>query len=92
MDPNLAHKDLARLAALVMDGGTLDVPEQMEFAAHFQALDDWIKSGGFLPTAWHLPKPVVVREEDPELADHLSNYGRPDLAGNWFDHVEQGGA
>jgi len=91
MDPNKAHEELTRLAAEVMNGGTLDVPEQMEFAAHFQALDDWIKSGGFPPHAWTTRKTYVV-SADPELADHLSNYGRPDLAGNWFDHVEQGGA
>lgn len=89
MDPNEAHKELTRLAAEVMNGGTLDVPEQMEFGAHFQALDDWIKSGGFLPTAWS-------HETDwPAFARALREGrtpDRPDLAGNWFDHTEQGGA
>ena len=60
MDPNEAHKELTRLAAEVMNGGTLDVPEQMEFGAHFQALDDWIKSGGFPPHAWTTRKTYVV--------------------------------
>ena len=62
MDPNEALKELIRLADRIMDDHWLDAQEQEEFAAHFQALDDWIRSGGFLPTAWHLPKPVVVRE------------------------------
>jgi len=112
MDPNEALKELIRLADRIMDDHWLDAQEQEEFAAHFQALNDWIMSGGSLPTAWHLPKPVVVREptikgmydsvtgrpatiftppenlipapvpplvlptDDPELADHLSNYGQ----------------
>jgi len=76
MDPNEALKELIRLADRIMDDHWLDAQEQEEFAAHFQALNDWIMSGGSLPTAWHLPKPVVVRTDDPELADHLSNYGQ----------------
>ena len=80
MDPNEAHKELARLAAQVMSNDSpLDPQEQMEFAAHFQALDDWIKSGGFPPHAWTTRKTYVVAvSADPELADHLSNYGQGD--------------
>jgi hypothetical protein len=124
MDPNEALKELIRLADRIMDDHWLDAQEQEEFAAHFQALDDWIRSGGFLPTAWHLPKPVVVREptikgmydsvtgrpatiftppenlipapvpplvlptDDPELADHLSNYGQGDKPVTTPSHIQ----
>jgi hypothetical protein len=64
-----------------MDGGTLDVQEQMEFGALFQALDGWLTDGGFPPHVWTTRKTYVV----------AVSTDRPDQAGNWFDHTEQGG-
>ena len=56
MDPNAtldSLRDLARKAFLV---APCDLPVVAdELAAGFEALDDWIKRGGFLPDDWKRP-------------------------------------
>lgn len=48
MDPNAT---LAELRALVMDGGA-EFEDPQRAAELFNALDEWITRGGFLPAAW----------------------------------------
>jgi hypothetical protein len=68
-------------------------PEFMSWVA------DWIEAN--TPIFWEegepwLPEPddeAVPGETHDEYVQRMSRRAdRPDLAGNWFDHVEQGGA
>ena len=58
MDPKEALKklrELAKLAIAVRDGNEpeYNLPDiATEMAEYFQALDEWIMSGGFLPKDW----------------------------------------
>jgi hypothetical protein len=49
MDPNAALATLRALTADALNGKEVDV---MELAESFEALDQWIGKGGFLPDAW----------------------------------------
>jgi hypothetical protein len=57
-------------------------PEFMSWVA------DWIEAN--TPIFWEEGEPWLPEPDDGEGLDPLLN--RPDLAGNWFDHIEQGGA
>jgi hypothetical protein len=46
---------------------------------------DWIEAN--TPIFWEEGEPWL-----PEPGDEQDHEPRPDLAGNWFDHIEQGGA
>lgn len=48
MDPNETLAELRKLAARLLDTGGW--PDDM--AEKFQALDEWLSKGGFLPTDW----------------------------------------
>jgi hypothetical protein len=57
MDPNVA---LSKLRAALSDDpanlGTNGITARMSDAAEsFDALDTWLKAGGFLPVEWHGP-------------------------------------
>ena len=58
MDPNRAHARLSELAGRLVQGNPSDLEWRNllaaaeEAAEAFVALDEWIRSGGFLPTAW----------------------------------------
>lgn len=54
MDPNETLKQLRTLFAEV-DTEVWDTQEFERARDLFQALDQWISSGGFLPEAWRLP-------------------------------------
>lgn len=71
MDPNEALKQLRELLG---DGTTfIDVhPEELSdhlgmACEHFQALDEWIQKGGFLPTEWAPAKDVATIEEPAKM-------------------------
>jgi len=51
MDPNAALAQMRIFAALIVDGKGTE-SEAIELAEAVQALDEWIKRGGFLPAAW----------------------------------------
>lgn len=57
-----------------------------ESLEHFEALDGWISSGGFLPTEWQLARDQAAAREAETLArrraqaripDHLTGSDRP---------------
>lgn len=58
MDPSRAHARLAELASRLVQGDPVDLEWQTllsiaeESAEAFIALDEWIRSGGFLPAVW----------------------------------------
>ena len=54
MDPNEALKNARALAAAILkDGETWDSATRAEELANaFEALDEWLSKGGFLPEAW----------------------------------------
>jgi hypothetical protein len=53
MDPNKALTTIREVIAGILDGsGACEVHELDEMAESFQALDEWITKGGFLPEAW----------------------------------------
>lgn len=55
MDPNEKLRRLRELVRKVQfnwDHVDRVTFEEGEFAKHFQALDDWIQAGGFLPEDW----------------------------------------
>jgi hypothetical protein len=58
MDPNEALKQLREKAAYALDGnwavGDMNAVA-IDLAEQFQALDEWLRSGGFLPGAWAIP-------------------------------------
>jgi len=62
MDPNAALAALRRLV-IVNREPTLDtatVLQRLDRACElFEALDEWISRGGFLPADWQPPAPVV---------------------------------
>jgi hypothetical protein len=54
MDPNATLAMLRSLVRKVQDSNmdTHPLDRLDQFAEHFEALDEWIESGGFLPDAW----------------------------------------
>ena len=53
MDPNESLKRArAMLRRYGETGDTADIPDVATLADAFEALDAWLSSGGFLPTAW----------------------------------------
>lgn len=54
MDPNQALEDI-RSAAREADYALHDISRLLAYARmaeHFEALDQWLSKGGFLPDAW----------------------------------------
>lgn len=51
MDPNTALEE-ARGLAHAIRMGTAHQGADVELAEQFQALDEWIATGGFLPDGW----------------------------------------
>jgi hypothetical protein len=49
MDPDKALQTLRAYVAGVSEG---DQPEHLEMCEQFQALDEWLSKGGFLPGPW----------------------------------------
>lgn len=53
MDPNETLRQLRALVAQVHGDEEGDINDQLEdFAGYFEALDEWITKGGFLPRDW----------------------------------------
>ena len=56
MDPNACLNELRRLAADVPNMNSENAEELAQaletFQDHFEALDQWLTRGGFLPLAW----------------------------------------
>jgi hypothetical protein len=53
VDPNQALRDLRALVERVLrDGEGADQDDANALAAGFNALDEWITRGGFLPEPW----------------------------------------
>lgn len=50
MDPNQTLHELRTLAIAIADEG--DDDRQRTFATLFQALDEWLSTGGFAPEDW----------------------------------------
>lgn len=53
MDPNTALYQAQEASGMLMDDEGYD-PDSIvgQLVEHFNALDDWLQAGGFLPTAW----------------------------------------
>ena len=51
MDPNACLERIRTLAKYAL-GGDGEEGEYQELAEHCQALDEWIRNGGFLPESW----------------------------------------
>ena len=60
MDPDECLFKIRRLVAALLgdDKGWMLDEDAVELAEHVDALDDWIRSGGFLPAAWARAQPV----------------------------------
>ena len=54
MDPDAALDQLRALAARVQADQRLSHSDVVAAAEAFSALDNWLREGGFLPSAWHL--------------------------------------
>lgn len=53
MDPNANLAEQQLLAARILDGDDyVDSGDAVRLAELVQAMDEWIKKGGFLPTEW----------------------------------------
>lgn len=56
MDPNANLKEMLELAASLIEAAddeeAIDPIDAVRLAELVQALDGWIKGGGFLPTEW----------------------------------------
>lgn len=52
MDPNEALRRLRRLCEALSDRDDYDNEVAGELAGQFEALDQWISKGGFLPDDW----------------------------------------
>lgn len=56
MDPNATHAMLLGLCGTVrqMERDGIDPPTNLaaDFGEYFEALDQWLRKGGFLPDAW----------------------------------------
>ena len=75
MDPNETLKETRELF-------TVPLHERDEYwhdriADRFDALDDWLSKGGFLPTAWNAPGTSAVRKLNPDNPK-TSNYVQSD--------------
>jgi hypothetical protein len=65
---------------------------------NFNALDEWLGKGGFLPTAWHQPQPTQEKEnrmstntnntEAQQAFDRLTTQQKADLAEEVFATLE----
>lgn len=54
MDPNETLRQLREMVTEILDEGSEDdsTEREDEFAQLFQALDEWVSKGGFLPRNW----------------------------------------
>jgi hypothetical protein len=56
MDPNEALAGMRTLVAQVDADEVADPLAHLDaMATQFEALDDWLRTGGFLPGAWAIP-------------------------------------
>lgn len=60
MDPNKTLNELRKVMAEIRRTPQSD--EADEAAELFQALDDWITRGGFLPKDWNKPKFIAEQK------------------------------
>lgn len=63
MDPNTALVEMREHAGVCQtakDGSDEEYDAMVALAEKFEALDEWLSKGGFLPTAWQ-PKPEVTK-------------------------------
>jgi hypothetical protein len=51
VDPNIALDKLREMCAESLDDGGND--RAGDIATQFEALDQWLSNGGFLPSEWH---------------------------------------
>lgn len=71
MDPNAAYREIKAHVTEYRSGdySKADLQDVLECVLEtFEALDEWIKKGGFLPAEWAHPAgkpPVTVESEDP---------------------------
>jgi hypothetical protein len=69
MDPNTALSRLRFLTESILsqvEDGVADWDNMQEMAQQFEALDEWMSKGGFLPTDWH-----PIRTSRQEEAEHF---------------------
>lgn len=52
MDPNATYEILSTRARQILEREDTEDEHAVEMAEHFQALDQWLHTGGFLPSAW----------------------------------------
>jgi hypothetical protein len=52
MDPNTTLKQIRELVTRIISYGSDDLDDGEELATLFEALDEWIVNGGFLPKDW----------------------------------------
>jgi hypothetical protein len=52
MDPNETLTELRRLVSRAHEPITMTGGHAQSFAESFEALDEWLSRGGFLPEAW----------------------------------------
>ena len=62
MDPNTCYDEMMELADSILRDST-DAHDNTDLAEKIQAMDGWIKSGGFLPKLWNKPKTTEGRQE-----------------------------
>ncbi len=55
MDPNATLRELRELAGKVLTDEYPDLDEVRRLAELIEAMDSWLSSAGFFPTAWNLP-------------------------------------
>ena len=73
MDPNEALK-------MIREAATQDAQDMIE---PFEALDEWLCKGGFLPDAWQTNPAVVVIQWDNGIAVH-GPFPNLEWAANWI--------
>jgi hypothetical protein len=83
--PEYAHLVWQEASAWIDAEASKVDPEFMSWVA------DWIER--FTPIFWEEGEPWLPEPGDGGEGDGIHAVDdRPDLAGNWFDHIEQGGA
>lgn len=60
MDPNETYRKIKSIIATHSDSGwaTMTLEEVHDLADGIEALDKWLKGGGFLPKAWERKEPT----------------------------------